>query len=136
MSNIWQEDIDDLMEAFGQTVRGSPDSPPVTSKEIELRVSLIKEEAKELTDALEGGDFVGAADGIVDLLVVTFGTASCLGINVGPLWDLVYINNMSKVGGPKDPETGKQLKPEGWEPPDIEGELKKQGWLFDDGTPE
>lgn len=26
------------------------------------------------------------------------------------------------------PEDGKILKPEGWKPPDVEGELRKQGW--------
>ena len=94
MSSSWQADKDNMMVAFGQTVRNRVDSPPISSNEIKLRVALIKEEAKELTDALEGGDFVGAADGIVDLLVVTIGAASALGINIDPLWDEVYENNM------------------------------------------
>jgi HNH endonuclease len=36
--------------------------------------------------------------------------------------------NWKHLGGPVA-ANGKRLKPEGWTPPDIEGELKKQGWL-------
>lgn len=43
------------------------------------------------------------------------------------LWDEVHAANMRKVGGPKCPDTGKQLKPEGWTKPDIEGVLRKHG---------
>ncbi len=129
MSKDWQEDLDDLHEVFGQAVRYFPDEPPVSSDEINLSIALIKEESTELIEALEGGDMIGIADGIIDTLVVTIGTATRLGIEIQPLWDIIQENNMSKAGGPKDPDTGKQLKPEGWEPPDVEGELRKQGWL-------
>ena len=40
----------------------------------------------------------------------------------------VHRANMAKAGGPRRHEDGKLLKPVGWSPPDIEGELKKQGW--------
>ena len=44
-----------------------------------------------------------------------------------PVADEIQRTNMAKVGGPVR-EDGKRLKPPGWQPPDIEGELKKQGW--------
>lgn len=133
MSTVWQEDIDLMMQAFGQEVRLSPDSPSVSADEFKLRVSLIVEEMQELVAAIEDGDLVGMADGIVDSLVVVIGTASCLGIEIGPLWDIIQENNMSKITGPIRAD-GKRLKPEGWKPPDVEGELKRQGWTSDKTT--
>lgn len=44
------------------------------------------------------------------------------------LADEVQRANISKVGGEKDPETGKKRKPAGWTPPDIVGVLRKMGW--------
>lgn len=131
MSSNWQEDIDVMTEAFGQKVRDVPDSPPVSADEFMAIKELIIEETQELITAIDGGDLVGMADGIVDSLVVILSAASRLGIEVDPLWDIIYENNMTKVGGPKDPVTGKQLKPDDWEPPDVDGELRKQGWLSD-----
>lgn len=49
------------------------------------------------------------------------------GIRGGPIARLVHESNMAKAGGPIR-EDGKRLKPEGWVPPDIEGELRRQGW--------
>lgn len=60
-------------------------------------------------------------DGLCDLLYVTFGGA----VNMGPVFDIephfdaVHAANMTKLTGPKR-EDGKQLKPEGWQPPDHE----------------
>ena len=119
MSNPWQDDIDEMMEAFGQKVRDCPNFPPVTPEEWELRKKLIQEETQELIDAIDARDMVKIADGIIDVLVVTIGTGSCAGMDLSPLWDEVHYTNMKKVGGPKDPITGKQLKPEGWQPPDL-----------------
>jgi predicted HAD superfamily Cof-like phosphohydrolase len=69
-------------------------------------------------------DFV---DGLADLDYVIEGTRLEFGIQGAPIAAEVHRANMAKVGGPKSP-TGKQLKPEGWKPPDIAGELQKQGW--------
>lgn len=75
-----------------------------------------------------GVDLPGFADGCIDSLYVTIGALVAFGIDIKPLWRAVQAANMAKVGGPKDPVTSKQLKPPGWVPPDIAGELAEQGW--------
>lgn len=56
---------------------------------------------------------------IIDLLVVTVGAGVEMGATLSPFWDEVQRANISKVGGPVRGD-GKQLKPEGWKPPNIE----------------
>jgi predicted HAD superfamily Cof-like phosphohydrolase len=69
-------------------------------------------------------DFV---DALADLAYVMEGTAITMGVNMAPIAEEVQRANLSKVGGARR-EDGKALKPEGWKPPDIEGELRAQGW--------
>lgn len=72
-------------------------------------------------------DLVALADGLADLDYVVEGTRLEFGIDGGPIAAEVHRSNMAKRGGPISPE-GKRLKPAGWTPPDVEGELRKQGW--------
>lgn len=124
----------------------------------ELRARLILEEALETVEALLGWDaldvvdeavrrwqmkdfvsvgehgqpvtsLAGVADGCADLLYVTYGTAVACGFDLEPICDLVHAANMAKVGGPV--VNGKQLKPAGWQPPDVASELRRQGWRGD-----
>jgi len=67
------------------------------------------------------------ADGLADLDYVVEGTRLEFGIDGAPIAAEVHRTNMAKVGGPVAPN-GKRLKPPGWTPPDIAGELKRQGW--------
>lgn len=67
-----------------------------------------------------------SADALIDDLYVTVGALLSMGIDMWPLWNAVHRANMAKVGGPM--VNGKQMKPEGWNPPDIEGLLRDQGW--------
>lgn len=131
-ANKWESDIATMMVGFGQPVRTRPDSAlfqPPSEKEILLRYSLIDEEVnKELLPAMERGDLEKIADGIVDSIVVLIGAAHTYGITLGPIWEEVLKTNMAKIGGPKDPVTGKTMKPEGWEPPRIKEILIDQGW--------
>lgn len=92
---------------------------------IELRWSLIDEEVnRELRVALINGDVPKIADSIIDSIYVLIGLAIEMGIPLGPLWKEVHAANMRKTTGPKR-EDGKQLKPDGWVGPDIEGVLRK-----------
>ncbi len=67
------------------------------------------------------------ADACGDLDYVIEGARLTLGINGKPVADEIHRTNLAKVGGPIR-DDGKRLKPEGWTPPDIAGELRKQGW--------
>jgi predicted HAD superfamily Cof-like phosphohydrolase len=70
-----------------------------------------------------------AVDALADCDYVNEGGRQAFGIYDGtPIADEVQRANITKVGGPKDPVTGKQLKPAGWTPPDIDGVLLQMGW--------
>ncbi len=130
--------------------RDAPEVPTVPSAAtVRLRLALILEEAFETLRAAIPGkwddadrlmhtlrltpdsavrvDMAAFADGLADLDFVIEGTRQEFGINGAPIAAAVYEANMRKLGGPKD-ANGKHLKPKGWTPPDIEGELRKQGW--------
>lgn len=67
------------------------------------------------------------ADGLADLDYVVEGSRRAFGIDGAPIARLVHAANMAKVGGGTRDDT-KILKPEGWQAPDIIGELRRQGW--------
>lgn len=92
---------------------------------VQLREKLIEEEYREVVDALHSENLASIAQELVDLIVVTLGTAVSYGIDLNQVWNLVQKANMAKVGGPKR-EDGKILKPEGWQRPDVATEIKKQ----------
>jgi predicted HAD superfamily Cof-like phosphohydrolase len=70
-------------------------------------------------------DLPAFADGLTDLLYVIVGTLLAFGIDGGPIARLVHEANCKK--GPAG-VSGKPTKPDGWKPPDVEGELVRQGW--------
>jgi predicted HAD superfamily Cof-like phosphohydrolase len=72
-------------------------------------------------------DLPAFADALADIDYVVEGARLEFGINGSPIADEVHRANMAKVGGPKRAD-GKHMKPEGWTPPDVAGELVKQGW--------
>lgn len=128
----------------------NPQVPAAPGKErVKLALSLILEEFLELVGACTGRtredvkkfaehavgqlnaayidvDLVEVADALADIDYVVEGMRQELGINGKPVADEVHRSNMAKLGGGTR-EDGKQLKPEGWTPPNIEGELIKQG---------
>ena len=71
-----------------------------------------------------------AVDALADIDYVVEGTRLEFGVNGEPIADEVHRANMTKLHDGKvvKREDGKTLKPPGWQPPDIESELKKQGW--------
>lgn len=74
-------------------------------------------------------DMSEIADGLIDLCYVAKGTAVMMGLPWQQLWDEVQRANMAKERG-----VGKRghlvdcIKPEGWEPPDINGVLADAGY--------
>lgn len=96
------------------------------------RARLIFTEAAEFIEAADKNDFVEMVDALADLLVVTYGTAVEMGVDLEPVFAEVHRSNMSKNGG-KDPG-GKVLKGPGFSPPDIAGALARQGYHPDADT--
>lgn len=66
------------------------------------------------------------ADALADNAVTNEGFAVLFGIDLEPVFREVMKSNMAKKGGPII--DGKLNKPNGWEPPNVENELRKQGW--------
>lgn len=111
------DDIEDFHRGIGAFIGTRPHAIPPADRR-QLRIDLMREELQELIDAIDAGDVVGVADGCADLVVVTLGTAIEYGFDFDAVWNEVHRTNMAKIGGPIR-EDGKQLKPDGWTPPDI-----------------
>jgi|SRR5688572_8051413 len=109
-------------EAFGL---GAPEHISVADFPGELRVRLIAEELDEFADAVRRQDPVAMIDALCDLLYVVYGAGVALGVDLEPFFREVHRSNMAKAGGDTR-EDGKQLKPEGWEPPQIAAILEQQ----------
>lgn len=144
--------VHEFHEAMGQPVLHTPQVP--SEERVRLRLRLIAEEFFELLAAsvVDHKDNIADAhdlvlrrispfyspseikvnlpefiDALADLDYVIEGTRLEFGVDGWPIAQEVHRANMAKVGGAVD-EHGKITKPEGWEPPDIAGELRKQGW--------
>ena len=97
-----------------------------------FRYGFLAEELREFKDAHLAGNLAEAADALVDLVYVVLGTAHMMGLPWHELWDEVQHANMQKVRAPSAEasasSTGRGsvldvIKPEGWQPPNIEGVL-------------
>lgn len=87
-----------------------------------LRVRLIREEFKELRDALRKNDLIGIMDGIGDLLYVTYGLGVEMGLPVDKIFEEISQSNLTKLwpdGKPRLREDGKVLKPPTFQKPDL-----------------
>ena len=94
-------------------------------KTLFLRARLISEEAAEFLTAAQTENMEQMADSLCDLLVVVYGTAVTLGIDLEPLFAEVHRSNMTKDGGGKD-IGGKVIKGPNYEPPQLDFLIKKQ----------
>lgn len=141
------EQVREFHRAMDCPERETPGDIP--EERAKLRLKLIGEEFLELVSAMldtEGDlaesiadfrktvdesvvrvDMVRMADALADLDYVIEGTRLEFGINGDPIAETVHSANMAKLGGPKRTD-GKILKPPDWKPPDVAGELRKQGW--------
>lgn len=132
--NEWQQMVREFHRKFGQPAPRRPKlgdswNRAVPLHRMGLRVSLMREELDEFEES-ERACTLGCSptpmvDALVDLLYVTIGTAVELGVDLDPHFREVHRTNMLKEGGATRAD-GKILKPEGWQPPDIEGILRRQ----------
>ena len=148
-----QHDVRQFMAIAGQAIPERPQWPD--QETMDLRVRLESEEFTERMEALGYGinlfvnrvdipnisqsifravvpaqivkrNLPASADGAIDLIYVLIGSLLAMGIDMWPLWAEVQRANMAW-------SMGSCWKPEGWQPPDIEGLLRKQGWEGQDG---
>jgi predicted HAD superfamily Cof-like phosphohydrolase len=117
-----QRMVREFHEKYGAPIRSTPKQIDV--KDRMRRARLIFSEASEFLEAADKDDFVEMVDALADLLVVIYGAAVEMGVDLEPVFAEVHRSNMSKNGG-KD-AGGKILKGPAWTPPDILAELDKQ----------
>ena len=114
--------VEQWHKAFGVVCKPAPD---ISSKEINaLRIELIKEEFRELQEALEASDEVETLDALCDLQYVLDGTFLSLGFGAlkQRAFEEVHRSNMSKLGEDGKPlyrDDGKVLKGPRFTPPNL-----------------
>ena len=118
--------VKEFMTASGQTVNVVPTMPDVKTRI--MRHEILKEEADELKHAT---NLVDALDAITDILYVLLGTAHAYGLadKVEAAFNEVHRSNMTKVmpdGKALKREDGKIIKPDTYEPPNLEKVLEMQ----------
>ena len=119
------EKVGIFMKTFGQEVKLDPSFS--TDKINKLRLSLIKEELEELSDAMNKKNLLEVADALTDILYVTYGAGHAFGINLDKCFDEVQNSNMSKLdtnGKPIYNELGKVMKGPNYFKPNLEKFLK------------
>lgn len=84
---------------FGITLHEKPqkqifDDDP---KLVQYRMSLIREEVRELEDAVKNKDFTEVVDSVSDILYVVYGLAASVGFDADKAFDIVHESNMSKM---------------------------------------
>lgn len=110
-------DVREFHVVFDHPFSDRPVMQPETRKT--ARADWIDEEVRELREA---GTVFDAADAYLDIAYFAIGGLVEMGINPGPLWQIVHAANMAKLqpdGTVKRREDGKIIKPEGWVPPDA-----------------
>ena len=114
---------------------GLPTDGPLGIASLDMRRTLINEEAREAGDELNhliwktNSSLAHLAKELADLLYVTYGTAVSLGIDLEPVFAAVHRSNMSKLGPDGRPvrrDDGKILKGPFYHPPDVAGVLALQ----------
>ena len=114
------EKVGIFMKTFGQEVK---DKPSFSSDKInKLRIALIKEELRELTEAMKNNDLLEVADALTDILYVTYGAGHAFGIDLDKCFEEVQNSNMSKLdenGKPIYNEMGKVMKGPNYFKPDL-----------------
>ena len=94
-------------------------------KQFEMYNTAIKEEVKELQDAIDANDKTEILDAIIDIIVVAIGAGHSMGFNLEKAFQEVMRTNWNKLQYDKNGKLklradGKILKPDGWQAPNFE----------------
>ena len=114
------EKVGIFMKTFGQEIKLDPSFS--TDKINKLRLSLIREELEELSDAMNKKNLLEVADALTDILYVTYGAGHAFGIDLDKCFSEVQSSNMSKLdenGNPIYNEHGKVMKGPNYFKPDL-----------------
>jgi predicted HAD superfamily Cof-like phosphohydrolase len=111
-------DQEKFMSACDQTVN------KYNPEQYAMYIKLIREEFKELMDAIDANDPIEQLDALLDIIVVTVGALHSGGFEGERAWKEVMRSNFDKIdpysGRVRKREDGKVLKPDNWEPPKLE----------------
>ena len=106
------------IERFGSACDQEPNEA-----NYKMYLTLIDEEVGELVEAVAANDNVEQLDALIDILVVTMGAIRAGGFDGEGAWKEVMDTNFAKIdsetGKVRKREDGKVLKPEGWQPPQL-----------------
>lgn len=120
-------DIIKLNEKFKFLISNEPTHLPASF--LKHRANFIEEELTEFRIAIEMQDMADMADALIDIVVVTIGTAVMMGLPWGEMWEEVQRANMSKQLGRTHRGVDNDLiKPDGWIPPQHEQILATKGY--------
>lgn len=124
--------LDDIKDMYTKYGIPFPEKPRMMSKEDAMkRVEFIQEELNELKLAIGDNDAHEVLDALVDIAVVTMGTAVLYGMSsiYDEAWDRVYKSNMKKeVITAEESKRGMKYdlrKPAGWKAPDFKDLLEE-----------
>jgi predicted HAD superfamily Cof-like phosphohydrolase len=91
--------VSNFNKVFGADRYDTP-QPNIFTKNpklVELRLGLIREEIKELEDAVKDHDFVEVVDALADILYVVYGAGDCFGVDLDEAYQTVHSSNMTKI---------------------------------------
>ena len=93
------EKVLDFNQSFGVTVHESPKSDifDTDPKLVNLRMNLIREEMRELEDAVKQKNMTECVDALGDILYVVYGMGVSFGVNMDEAFRLIHESNMSKL---------------------------------------
>lgn len=118
-----------FQKKFGWEVGAKP--ALINRQLAQKRIDCLKEELKELQEAVEADDLEGVADALIDLDYFVLGTANLYGIGTawGELFADVHRANMAKKRGVgKRGHVHDVVKPADWVGPETGNILRRHGW--------
>lgn len=124
-----EDAVTDFHTAFDLPV-GDKKAPRFDPEQTKLRLKLLKEEVDELELAQYGKNpLVDATDAYADIIYLAIGGLVQMGVEPGPILEIVHASNMSKLGLDGRPiyrEDGKVAKGPEYDPPDVAGAIDAQ----------
>ena len=118
------KDIQEFHKKFGIEYKGSPRQLPQDISD--FRIKFMQEELDEYTDAKTLDE---KFDALIDLVYVALGAAHLHGFPFNKGWLVVHRANMKKIRATKAEQSKRGyasdvIKPDGWQPPDIDKVLR------------